>query len=351
MIDQCGQEAHPANLSARQAEERGLLMSGTYGRIGTISSESADLCKSLVSKLRRRTDLVGSTLFNLTWKDRVTPGGRSISALRASVLRTSASGSSSSSRPSGHPTPRATDGEKNVRSIEGSDREIARKGGPQDLAQSAALSGWITAAARDYKDSPGMALTREDGRSRIDQLPRQAQLSHWPTPMAGNSGKPGAYNPAGNTDSSRKTVALVGGPVALSEADRMDLTYWQTPTVDQFRSRGGDRKAEMGNDQIVRTLHLAPGGPARLTVSGEMLIGSSAEMESGGQLNPAHSLWLMGLPFDWILAAPLQESRARKSSRVQGTQSSGTRRLTSSGRSSKQKPMRLQLWMLEAASI
>lgn len=44
----------------------------------------------------------------------------------------------------GWPTPRSADGEKNVRSEEGSAREMERKGGPQDLMQGASLAGWPT---------------------------------------------------------------------------------------------------------------------------------------------------------------------------------------------------------------
>lgn len=162
-----------ANLSPRQAKELGLMTSGTSGRTGTTSSKSAALQSSLESKLRARTLILGSTLYTLTWRLWVTPSGVSRSRLRASALRnpeTALSGwrapmatdgkkadcllpgvfkrmtegrqisLAMQARLAGWPTCRASDGEKNVRTLEGSLREISRKGSPQDLAQAAALS-------------------------------------------------------------------------------------------------------------------------------------------------------------------------------------------------------------------
>src|SRR5690606_1174396 len=74
-----------ASLSARQAEAKGLLTSGTFGRTGIGSSSTAGLGSSLANRLRQRTASGGTILYRTTWTELVTPAGRSLSALRASA--------------------------------------------------------------------------------------------------------------------------------------------------------------------------------------------------------------------------------------------------------------------------
>ena len=83
-----GPEARPANLSAKQAKEGGLMTSGTFGPPSTGSSASGALTSCLGSRLKALLDGRGSILFSLTWKDMVTPAGRKFSLLRASGRRT-----------------------------------------------------------------------------------------------------------------------------------------------------------------------------------------------------------------------------------------------------------------------
>lgn len=78
-----GQRLAPANLSARQAREMGLLTSGICGPRSSTSRRIFDRSASLANRLRERTAMLGSTLFRLTWKVQTTPSGQSLFALVA----------------------------------------------------------------------------------------------------------------------------------------------------------------------------------------------------------------------------------------------------------------------------
>lgn len=90
MTNPSGPDHAHANLSARQAKEKGLLTSGTYGPPGIGLLKSFALQEFLANRLRQRTASIGSTLFRLTWKPKVTRSGRWYYQLVASAPRTSA---------------------------------------------------------------------------------------------------------------------------------------------------------------------------------------------------------------------------------------------------------------------
>ena len=212
MIAAYGLDHVLASLSPRQAKATDLLMSGICGPHGSTTSDSASLQSCLASRLRARTDSVGSTLFSLTWKQRDTPQGRAISALRASGRRTSDSDCGS----------------------------------------------WPTAAARDWKDG-----AQCDNVPTNALLGRVAWLAHWPTTTTTRQ------------DSVRSPGENFTTPnITLNHAARM--ASWATPrSADKHKGpHHAANPSDKGTDlttQASWASGLTPSGSPAVTASGGQL--------------------------------------------------------------------------------
>jgi hypothetical protein len=286
-----------ATSYAADAATLGLPMPATYGRrCGDLSHEDAQYA-SLVSRLRAVTEKFGSRLYVHRWKSLDTVFGLRASMLRSLERRTAGIGCTS------WPTPDASvaqDGE----GLESWQRRRERLKAQKRNGNGCGIP--LTMAAQ--LAAPISVPTSQDNRS--------PQIGTWPTPNWQDSEGGGQAKRATNPERSNDLN------------DFVQLANWASPRATDGE-KGGPNQAGSKGDLMLPS-------QASLTGSGEMPNGCSADQNRDtpragtGQLNPAHSRWLMGVPSAWDDCAAMVTRSVRQSRKPSLKRTSNSRPKTES---------------------
>ena len=166
---------------------------------------------------------------------------------------------------------------------------------------------------RHWKDWAAQLRLEYSARRKSAEAIGGSGCSSWPTALSEDSEQAGTWAEA---------KVVQGGPNPKEKGEtgpdlQAQVKQWQTPATDSSRSRGGDRKDEMGLDQQARNwpTPMAADDGHKVTPASHQsgLIGASYRFSRpdpqtpGGQtsskecrtLNPLFVEWLMGWPRGW----------------------------------------------------
>ncbi len=224
---------------------------------------------NFIPNLKARLNRIGSTEYSMTWKEKVTPFGRSVWQHVPSTPPTSETESTGSP----WTTPCAS---------ETGNRQGKYPQGGTFLNTQMVHAQWPTPTVADVQ---GGRKTRSGERS---DEPLLNGLMTWGTPRA-SDGEKGGPNQA---------FGAGGQPLPA----RMHQSFWSTPEASDVRKHSEVpatvlRRMEKGQQIALNafvSLHAHTGGIQN---------GSSATTEKRGAPNPVFACYLMGFSFQWMLSA------------------------------------------------
>ena len=308
-------------------------MNVTYGPSTGALSGTETLQSCLESRLRARLEGTGSTMFQTTLKHWVTKSGRRIFAQRARAVRTSGAGFGS------WPTSQAHDDRERGNTMAdhhyfahdlsnaatmcawptSSSEGDTSGGGNADqamktkrlsgaakasiLRHTAMLAGWATPAANEFEQKDMEALMKRRAACKESTghgngfgltLGNQVQLAGWQTPNVPNGGRISTTELGKHRD---------GSKAQISPETEAKLAGWNTPQERDWKGPEGRSYKGETMDLSLQAAAAAFPNPS-MDFGGKpigYLLGPNGWeiVPASGQLNAAHSRWLMGLPPAW----------------------------------------------------
>lgn len=303
-----GQDRARASLSLFPENDVPHKMGVISGPSGSALLERAQRSRALslclANRLRVTMDSLGSTLFRLIWKDRITPSGRLIPALRASALHISAKDCTSVRSPVArdhHPSKLSGNPDRQKSIQLAHQAQLASVPTPQEHDRTVSGKGH-KARGGHHAQLAEIALSSVPTPNTLDTINRQAMrpsriqtnrksgyltevLATVATPRANDAEKRGQV-----ADDPRNGLVTQANLSTIPTPAARDYRH---ANLRSYRERGGGAKGEQLQNQV------------RQMASGRTPTGGMDATENIGQLNPEYSRWLMGLPKEFSSCADM----------------------------------------------